>query len=206
MEKVKNILAIVIKVLILIGAITLLVFYLVVPNETKAFISNIFEWLSTPVGITGISILSLGYILYKIIPLLPFSKTAKNKLQEEYNKEKSELKAYKEEIANKVNELNNTKNECIAILGGYKDNIDNLTDIILKMCETSPNAKIKAIGEDYKTNKDKIEKDISEKYNLLNNKVNNKVNEINSAYNSILKDIEELKESVYGKTEETTNI
>ena len=150
MKKAKEILSLIIKCLIIVGIITYLVFYLVVPTETKAFTSQVFEWLSTPIGITGVSIVGFLYFGYKILQLLPFSKTYKEKVQKELEEEKNKNKAYRDEIAKKVNELNNTKNECIAIAGAYKEKYDILEEQFLKVCETSPNAKINALGEQFK--------------------------------------------------------
>ena len=181
-------------------------YYLVVPNETKAFINQVFEWLSTPIGVTGISIASIGYLAYKIIPLLPFTKSYKEKVQEELAEEKRKNKAFREVLTDKVNELNNTKKEVIDFCGAFEEKINNLEGQLLKVCETSPNAKIKAIGDQYKENKEKIEKQIKEKYDLANNTISNKIDSVTNDYNSILKEIEKLKESVYGKREETTNI
>ena len=203
MEKVKNILTIAIKSLVVIAVVLFLIFYCIAPSQTMYYIGYAFKLLDTDIGKIIISIVGGGYTLYKIIQLLPFSKTFKEKMAKELQEEKNMNKEYREEIAKKVNQLNATKDECFAIIGSYKDTLSIYEEQFLKVCETSPNAKINAIGEEYKEKKEQLEKQISDKYDLAKNSIAKKVDETTKDYNSILKELKEIKEKVYG--EKTTN-
>ena len=96
-----------------------------------------------------------------------------------------------------LGEVKKLANEQIDILSHYSQQIDNLCDNLVKVCETSPNAKIKAIGEEIKGKQGAIKEDLHDK--LENNELAKKVESTKYDLETILKELQELKEKVYGQ-------
>ena len=139
------------------------------------------------------------FLVYKIIDITPIGKKGYERIKDDFHKEQDKLVAYKEVLETKIKECDKTKSETIAILSGYSKEIDNLTDNLLKVCETSPNAKIKALGEQLKEQSDNLKVEIKEKYSDEKNELATTIESRKNDLETILKELQELKEKVYGE-------
>ena len=94
---------------------------------------------------------------------------------------------------------------------GYSNKVNELSDSLIKVCETIPNAKIKALGEQIKGNVAILNNEINEKLEQGKNEfanVKEKVSliDIQGKYDELLNELKALKEKIeYGEREETTN-
>ena len=199
MEKLFKILKVVFYALLFALAITFVVCLFAIPQETKDFVKGFMVFINQPLPIIGISILTLGFLAYKIIDITPIGRKGYNAIKEDFHKEQDKLVGYKQVLEEKIKECDKTKSETIAILSAYSKEIDTLTDNLLKVCETSPNAKIKALGEQLKEQSDSLKVEINEKYDDTKNDLAKVVESRKYDLETILKELQELKEKVYGE-------
>ena len=199
MEKLLKIVKIIFYVLLFALAITFVVCLFAIPQETKDFVKGAMVFINQPLPIVGVSIITGGFLIYKIIDITPIGRKGYNAIKDDLLKEKDKIIGYKQVAEEKLKELSTTKNECLALLQGYSDRIEQLEEELLKVCETSPNAKIKALGEEYQAKKVQIVKETNEKYDLAHNELATKLETTKYDLDTILKELNELKEKVYGK-------
>ena len=197
MEKVLKAFKIILYVLLFALAITFVVCLFAIPQETKEFVKLAIEFINKPLPIVGISIATGGFLLWKIIDCTPIGRKGYNAIKEDFKKEQDKINGYKQVAEEKLDEVKKLANEQIAILSHYSQQIDNLCDNLVKVCETSPNAKIKAIGEEIKGKQGAIKEDLQDK--LENNELAKKVESTKYDLETILKELQELKEKVYGQ-------
>ena len=138
-KKSKKVLGIVLLSLIVCLGITYIVFYCVRPTQTQTITWQVFDYICTkPLPVIGISGLTLLIILYKIIKFAILHKGIKvSELKKELESLKKELEQSKEESAKQSEDIKNYINECL----------DRLDDFNKKLCELTPNKKIKELGE-----------------------------------------------------------
>ena len=134
--------------LILCGGIALMLCYIIIPQQTKSAIDIVVDYCNRPLFIAGGSTITIGLVLYVIIRC--YAKYVLGKSNEQ-------LSEYENKVENLV--ANAKDYEQMAIehyeqLKGDLSNEDNkveyLVNYLIKVCETSPNAKIKALGEELK--------------------------------------------------------
>ena len=212
MEKIIKVFKVCLYALLFACLITFIVCLFVIPNETKDFVEKTKDFVNQPLPIVGVSILTGGFILWKIIDCTPIGKKGYNAIKDDFEKEKAKVIAYKEIVSDKVKELETTKNECLAILNGYSEQIDNLTENVVKVCETSPNAKIKALGEEIKAQSSNIKVEIANKQEQAKNGLAQELETKDNKFNELQKELDELKalvlsvkEKSYGREEEKDN-
>jgi len=201
--------------LVLLGGIALVVCYIVINEQTKAAIDVVMEYLNRPLPIAGLSTITIGGVLYFLIQHTSFGRRTVNELKGEFDELKnkcdkkiSEAKSYKE-LADKT--IENTK----VILSGFSQEIDILTEELVKVCETSPNAKIKAIGEDIKTKASDIKSECEEKLATIDTdlkaykeeklnvkELENKVGELETLIKGMVEKYEEREETINNQAEE----
>ena len=137
--------------------------YLVIPEQTKDFLDKLILFLNQPLPIVGISILMLCYTAYKIFLLTSVGRKGIATIKEEYDETKTKVNVAYDFIKNKEQELVKKENDLIAYTSAINDKVDILTNDVMKVCETSPNAKIKAIGVEIKEKTNSIETELTEK-------------------------------------------
>ena len=192
--------------LLIASGISLSLCYIIIPERTKYAIDIVITYLNTPIalgcGITltgGMVIFLFGKYLVKFA--LKNSKYGK----EELSKLESKVKEY-ETKALELKEIGvKSLEEQKVILSTYKSELDKYADTLLKVCETSPNAKIKAIGEQLKGYQTKTSEELTEKLDNLHDSYV----EIREKANNYQEQIDELKELLKGvinnEREETSN-
>ena len=189
--------------LLICSGIALGLCYLIIPERTKCAIDIVVGYLNTPFGLgCGITITG-GMIIfvfakYLVRYALKNSKYGKAQL----DKLESQAKAY-EEKASEFEQKALKQDEIVkTYLSDFKSKVDYLCDFVKKVCETSPNAKIKALGNglelsynELETKLNKIDKDLSSYVSEKND-----IAELEKSYKELLGKVEEL----YAKERETT--
>lgn len=209
MNKFLKVLKISLYVILVATLIGILVCYIAFPNETRVVFDRVYNFLNTPFGITGLSVFSLGYIGYKIISQTSIGKKGLGTLKNDFSKVQNKVAEYEQVLDEKIKDLAKKENDIKVLVEGYSTEIDKITESLVKVCETSPNAKIKALGEDIKGNinqvKQEIKTNLEQKGNEYAEVINDKVDLIKSLeekYDALLEEIKALKESVnYGESE-----
>lgn len=126
----------VVKIILICLAIALgvafTVLYIVNPEQAKSILDTIMDYANRPLPIIGGSLGLVGYILLKLFSMTIYGKrnvlAAKTEYKEESSKLKYEYETYKKEL---------------------DDTVSGIKEVIVNICETSPNKKIKAIGSSY---------------------------------------------------------
>ena len=118
------------------GVITSIVFYIIKPNDTKAFITSVWDFLNKPLPIVGITTLMVLVFIWKVLVATRYGKKALEKVEN----------AYQSKIA-----LLNEKEKSIKQLEQKCDNrINELEETLYNVCITIPNVKVNALGEKIK--------------------------------------------------------
>lgn len=185
-------------ILIVCGIVALGLCYIIIPERTKAAADIIVEYLNKPLGIAFGSTITLGLVLGIIFKLLW------NAHRDSVKKDIKDYKVFIEQEKKKLElskkELEIKESEIKTILGTYSTYIDKLTDLVVKVCETSPNAKIKAIGEEVKGVKVELSQELEQKKEIVAKYSDDQIK-------SLLDKVNELEKVVktYEQREETTN-
>ena len=150
-----------------LGCVALITCYIVIPNETKLAMDIVVDYLNKPLPIIGLSILTLGGIAITIVSRTSFGK----KVLINFRKELDSYKDTYQKCENKALEYKDLAQkkyeETKAILVAYSTEIDNLSDTLIKVCETSPNAKIKVIAQELKDKVDNTKVELGTKLNEI---------------------------------------
>ena len=185
-------------ILIVCGIVALGLCYIIITDRTKSAIDIVVEYLNKPLGIAFGSTITLGLVLGVVLKLLW------NAHRDSVKKDITDYKAIIEQEKNKLalakHELEIKESEIKTILDTYDTHIDKLTDLVVKVCETSPNAKIKAIGEEVKGVKVELSQELEQKKEIVAKYSDDQIK-------SLLDKINELEKVVktYEQREETTN-
>ena len=185
-------------ILIVCGIVALGLCYIIIPDRTKSAIDIVVEYLNKPLGIAFGSTITLGVVLGVVLKLLW------NAHRDSVKKDITDYKAIIEQEKNKLalakHELEIKESEIKTILGTYDTHIDKLTDLVVKVCEISPNAKIKAIGEEVKGVKVELSQELEQKKEIVAKYSDDQIK-------TLLDKVNELEKVVntYEQREETTN-
>ena len=135
--------------LIIACAISLALCFIIIPERTRYAMDIVIEWLNKPLGIVCGTTITLGLVVTIIVKLV--YDRHKEKLASEYEKTIAVVKQ-KEDKAKEYYELGKQKEQqALQMLESYSTRIDELENELVKVCETMPNAKIKALGEEIKS-------------------------------------------------------
>ena len=197
-------------VLFLLGIAALVVCYIVIPEQTKNAVDIVVDYVNRPLPIAGVSILTIGGVAYTIFSKTSFGKKQLNAIRKEFTELNGSFIEYKNGAEEYYNMALKTKEEVKAILSAYTSEIDNLTDKLVKVCETSPNKRINAIA-----------KEITDKTNEIKTTLNTELEKIDSNITEYVEekvDVKELQAQILalqemlkglgvqnGEREETTN-
>ena len=114
--------------------------YLIIPERTKSAMDIVIEYLNKPLGIVFGTTITLGLVVGIVLKLV---------WDRHRDSVRKDISEYKTIIENEQHKLESTKQELSlkeseikAYLGSYKEYTDKLTELVIKACETSPNAKI----------------------------------------------------------------
>lgn len=192
--------------LVVLGGIALAICYIVIPEQTKSAADIVIGYLNTPLGIAGGTTITLGLVVGVILKLVY------DRYKDSVRKDFTEAKYYAEtqkEQAKGYYELAVQEREQIRdILNSYDKRIDDLLEKVCQVCETSPNAKVKALANTIRENgsslKEELKDTLVEQDNLLADSIGAKsrIEKLEEQIGTLTKALERLEEK-YGK--ETTN-
>ena len=199
MKKALKIIAI---VLLLGGLIALGICYYVMPIKTTMAFDKVIALLNTPVGIIGGTTITLG--LVGAIVLKVVLDLHRSGIRHDLNEIKK-LREEKTEEAKHYYELAlKEKEEVKTIITSNKDQIDFLVAKIVKICETTPNAKVQALAkeilEGYNNGQKQLEEELHKVDTSIEEYVQEKVDtkDLLAKYNELLNLLGKL-EIEYGK-------
>lgn len=190
--------------LVLCGGIALAICYCVMPEQTRLAMDKVIEYLNTPLGLVCGTTITLGLVVFVLVKLV--YDRYRNRVGQEIN----EIRSFN---VQKLNETKLTyekalqvKEEVLQVLHSYDTRIDDLCDKICKVCETSPNAKVKALSEEIKNGYKQVKEEINEQ--IKNNEfvveeAPSKIEELENQVKLLTEQVERLVAN-YGR-EETTN-
>ena len=185
-------------ILIVCGIVALGLCYIIIPDRTKSAIDIVVEYLNKPLGIAFGSTITLGLVLGIVLKLLW------NAHRDSVKKDITDYKALIEQEKNKLaldkHEIEIKESEIKTILDTYDTHIDKLSDLVVKVCETSPNAKIKAIGEEVKGVKVELSQELEQKKEIVAKYSDDEIKSLLDKVNEIEKVVK-----TYEQREETTN-
>lgn len=152
--------------LILGGIVALSLCYIIIPERTKSAVDVIIEYANKPLGIVCGTTITVGLVATIVIKLI--YDRHKESIAEKLEQVKSfnasavvDAKEYYEKALKEKEEVN-------AYLSNFNERIDNLTEQLCKVCETIPNAKIKALGEEIKNSDEQVAQTLENKLGELN--------------------------------------
>ena len=207
MSKFSKIAKITLSCLILGCFISLALCYMIIPERTKLAMDVVVGYLNTPLGIAGGTLTIGGVISYVLIKYGVIAQ--KTKIKEMLNQAKSYVENAKSQAKDYEQKGLEYLDKAQVVLKGYESELNTYYDYLLQVCETSPNAKIKALGEKIKERKGELDKEFTEKQELVNEiysqskeSATEKYLLLESKYNELLERVERLVEQ-YGEREET---
>lgn len=184
--------------LLLGGIVALSLCYIIIPERTKSAIDIVVGYLNTPLGIAGGSTITIGLVLGIIIKYV--LQATKTSIKDELN----EVKEFNAEVVVKAQEfyeLGLQKEEEIKeLISSQETKYNELKSMLLEICETSPNAKIKSIGEKAKQELENIEQESQKVLNSISidfpqyEQGKNKVQELQDKINELTEKLERLVE------------
>lgn len=188
--------------LLVSGGLALAICYMVIPERTKCAIDIVIGYLNTPLGIVGGTTITLGLVAYVIVKTL--YEHYKHSIHNDLEEGKSFVEKQKKQAQDYYENALKEKQEISDILGAYSKEIDNLKDNLLLLCDTIPNAKVKALGENIKSDSDRLKTELKEQ---LESNEFGKALEEKDHIKELEDKFEELRKLVeqYGEREERTN-
>ena len=171
--------------------------YIIIPERTKSAIDIVVEYLNKPLGIAFGTTITLGLVIGVVLKLV--WDRHRDSIKSDISSYKAQIEIEKSKLEKAKSELTLKESEIKAYLGTYDTHIDKLTELVIKVCETSPNAKIKAIANDVKGVESELKQELEAKKEIVARYSDDKVG-------ALLKEFEELKKKVKSyEREETIN-
>lgn len=193
----KKALKISLYVFVLSCIVALALCYVIIPERTKSAMDIVVEYLNKPLGIAFGTTVTLGLVIGVVLKLV--WDRHKDTIKSDIASYKAQIESEKSKLESKKQELTLKESEIKAYLSTYSTQIDKLTDLVVKVCETSPNAKIKAIAEEIKNTQVELSQELEQKKEIVAKYSDDEIG-------SLLKQVEELKEKVESyEGKETTN-
>lgn len=192
--------------LVVLGGIALAICYIVIPEQTKSAADIVVGYLNTPLGIAGGTTITLGLVVGVILKLV--YDRYRDSVRKDFTEAKFYAKTQKEQAKGYYELAVQEREQIRDILISYDERIDDLLDKVCQVCETSPNAKVKALANTIRENgsslKEELKDTLVEQDNLLASSIGekSKVEKLEEQIDKLTKSLERLEEK-YGK--ETTN-
>lgn len=139
-NRAKKTLTIILLCVILAIAITVVVLRSIFPEQTVYYIKMIWDYLNKPLPVVGVSTLVIGFFLLKMFKNSSFGKKQINEFKRRAEQMEFEVSLMKQKNSEAKKEFEDKLSQAYEEINYYKS-------LIKKICEVSPNAKIRAIGE-----------------------------------------------------------
>ena len=188
------------------GGIAIAICYIVIPNETKSAIDIVVGYLNTPLGIVGGTTITLGFVAGVIIKVV--YDRYKDTIRKDFEQAKQYAEEQKEQAKGYYELAIQEREEIIDILSSYSTRIDEIKNYVVKICKTSPNAKINAFGKEINDKCDELKQQLKEQLeetcNSFSNAIDRKteVQLLKEEINELKNQLERLVEQ-YGEQERT---
>ena len=192
--------------LVVLGGIALAICYIVIPEQTKSAADIVVGYLNTPIGIAGGTTITLGLVVGVILKLV--YDRYKDSVRKDFTEAKHYAETQKEQAKGYYDLAIQEREQIRDILISYDKRIDDLLEKVCEVCETSPNAKVKALANTIRENgsslKEELKDTLVEQDNLLASSIGekSKVEKLEEQIKTLTIALERLEEK-YGK--ETTN-
>ena len=189
------------------GSLALAICYLTIPDRTKSAVDVVIGYLNTPIGIAGGTTITIGLVAGIILKVV--YDRYKDSVRNDFKQAKDYAEAQKEQAKGYYELAVQEREQIRDILTSYDKRIDNLLDKVCEVCETVPNAKVKALAitikEDGIKLKEELKESLEEQDNLLADSIGAKsrIEKLEQQIDRLTKEIERLTKE-YGR-EETTN-
>lgn len=141
MSKTKKILIIVFASLFVAASISIGVLYYFYPEAILQYMHTAWEWVNKPLPIAGVSLITIGLFIIKLISVSSFGKKSIKEINEKFEEEKKTRELAEIEY-NKL--IENLKEE----LEKAKQTAEKMREITYKVTQVIPNKKVKVIGEE----------------------------------------------------------
>ena len=151
MKKFKQICYISLFVLFIAICITCLVLYWVNPQLLKDTFEHGKTILDHPLPIIGVSVGVFCFTLFQIFSHTSFGKRLYSKAEKDVNNALAKCEEHEKKAEEYFKNAEELKNDICDILNDFYEKYKDLFNKLIKVCETSPNAKIQALVEDFKT-------------------------------------------------------
>ena len=178
----------------------------VMPERTKVFTDIVIDYLNRPLGIAFGVTITLGGLIYFFIGYTSVGKKALNYLKGIVFDTKAKVETETKKAQEYYELAKKEKEEIKVVLSGVYTKVDNLTDLLVKVCETSPNAKIQALGNDIASCKNDYKENVNVELAKIDSNVEQYIEE-KIDVKALADELNELKrklEENYGE-QETTN-
>lgn len=117
-------------------------------EQLKEFMLKAWDWLNEPLPIISVSVLFISFFAWRVFKSTKFGKKQLVKME-------NRLTQWESTLRQKEQELTKLKDEIIEKNKELEKHIIKHKEIIIKICETIPNKKVKAIAEKVKDNGEK---------------------------------------------------
>lgn len=200
MSKFKKVLLSVLLGVILCGGLALSICYIVIPQETKSAIDIVVSYLNTPIGLGCGCSITIGVILYVVGKALYhyFAKDIKSGLESA----KAFASSKEQQAKDYLESANKTKEETKQVIAEFNDKLEVYKAQFKSLCDTIPNAKVKALGQEFSGKCEEVEKHCEEQLSSLEYNYNEIKEKGVSKYDTLIKDLTERLAKVEEKYEE----
>lgn len=142
MTKAKKVLLTVLLISICLAAGALITCSILIPAETKLFLTNAWTWLNTPLPVVGLSVLMICILVAKLYAASSFGKKQINEFKREAEKTKEEYDALEDYVNKILKEYDDRFKK-------QESEIKELVDYTDKALALIPNKKIQNLREKY---------------------------------------------------------
>lgn len=190
------------------GSLALAICYMVIPERTKSAVDVVIGYLNTPIGIAGGTTITIGLVAGVILKVV--YDRYKDSVRNDFAKAKEYAEAQKEQAKGYYDLAIQEREQIREILSSYSSRIDDLLNKLVLVCETIPNAKVKALAHEIKDSGEQLKEELKEQLdnsdNLLANAIDKKSNVqlLEEKVASLEKQLERLVEQ-YGREERTND-
>lgn len=140
-----------------------IVLYWVNPGFLKKSIVFLVELADKPLPIIGVSVGVFCFTAFQIFSNTNYGKNIYKKAEEQTNNAVAKIESLKCDAEKYYEQAKQINSDTKAILGEFSAKVDNLSSDIVKVCETSPNVKIQALGKEIESKSKEYKQELTEK-------------------------------------------